>query len=75
MVNEDPNARIIRELRAEVDALKEMLKHATDMVKIKTFISFYIIGLTNLKLSSENHLNFVTISILIISNRMGSRRS
>ena len=28
VVNEDPNARIIRELRAEVDALKEMLKHA-----------------------------------------------
>ena len=41
MVNEDPNARIIRELRAEVDALKEMLKHATDMVKIKIFTSFY----------------------------------
>ena len=40
MVNEDPNARIIRELRAEVDALKEMLKHATDMVKIKIFKSF-----------------------------------
>ena len=47
MVNEDPNARIIRELRAEVDALKEMLKHATDMVKIKTFTSFYIILNTN----------------------------
>ncbi|XP_059086221.1 kinesin-like protein KIF13A isoform X2 [Tigriopus californicus] len=29
VVNEDPNARIIRELRAEVDALKEMLKHAS----------------------------------------------
>jgi hypothetical protein len=29
IVNEDPNARIIRELRAEVEALKEMLKHAT----------------------------------------------
>ena len=40
MVNEDPNARIIRELRAEVDALKEMLKHATDMVKINIFKSF-----------------------------------
>ena len=25
VVNEDPNARIIRELRAEIDALKEML--------------------------------------------------
>ena len=29
VVNEDPNARIIRELRAEVDALKAMLKNAT----------------------------------------------
>ena len=37
VVNEDPNARIIRELRAEVDALKEMLKHATqpDVLKEK----------------------------------------
>ena len=37
VVNEDPNARIIRELRAEVDALKEMLKHAT--VKTILFVS------------------------------------
>ncbi|XP_052740010.1 kinesin-like protein KIF13A [Bicyclus anynana] len=29
VVNEDPNARIIRELRQEVEALKNMLKHAT----------------------------------------------
>ncbi|XP_050313761.1 kinesin-like protein KIF13A isoform X2 [Anthonomus grandis grandis] len=29
VVNEDPNARIIRELRAEVETLKEMLKYAT----------------------------------------------
>ncbi|KAK5639247.1 hypothetical protein RI129_011739 [Pyrocoelia pectoralis] len=29
VINEDPNARIIRELRQEVEALKEMLKHAT----------------------------------------------
>ncbi|ENN74255.1 hypothetical protein YQE_09227, partial [Dendroctonus ponderosae] len=29
VVNEDPNARIIRQLRAEVETLKEMLKHAT----------------------------------------------
>jgi kinesin family member 13 len=28
-VNEDPNARIIRELRMEVETLREMLKHAT----------------------------------------------
>ena len=60
MVNEDPNARIIRELRAEVDALKEMLKHATDMVKIKTFTSFYIIIPTNLKLSSNKSFRFHT---------------
>ncbi|XP_011505399.1 PREDICTED: kinesin-like protein KIF13A [Ceratosolen solmsi marchali] len=29
IVNEDPNARIIRELRQEVETLKEMLLHAT----------------------------------------------
>ena len=29
VVNEDPNARIIRELRQEVEALREMLLHAT----------------------------------------------
>ncbi|XP_039444480.1 kinesin-like protein KIF13B isoform X3 [Culex pipiens pallens] len=29
VVNEDPNARIIRELRMEVETLREMLKHAT----------------------------------------------
>ena len=34
MVNEDPNARIIRELRAEVDALREMLKNATGNVTV-----------------------------------------
>ena len=34
VVNEDPNARIIRELRAEVDALKEMLKHATVSLRL-----------------------------------------
>ena len=38
VVNEDPNARIIRELRAEVDALKEMLKHATVGIKIGLYI-------------------------------------
>ena len=36
VVNEDPNARIIRELRAEVDALKEMLKHATVSSRLNT---------------------------------------
>nr|CAD7440583.1 unnamed protein product [Timema bartmani] len=34
IVNEDPNARIIRELRQEVEALKEMLKHATQRVDL-----------------------------------------
>ncbi|KAL5286205.1 KIF13B family protein [Megaselia abdita] len=29
VVNEDPNAKIIRELRKEVEALRSMLKHAT----------------------------------------------
>ena len=61
MVNEDPNARIIRELRAEVDALKEMLKHATDMVKIKTFYIFlHHTAITNLKLSSNKSFQFHT---------------
>ena len=42
VVNEDPNARIIRELRAEVDALKEMLKHAT--VSLRLVKDYYIDG-------------------------------
>ncbi|XP_020290854.1 kinesin-like protein KIF13A isoform X1 [Pseudomyrmex gracilis] len=32
IVNEDPNARIIRELRQEVETLKEMLLHATGSI-------------------------------------------
>lgn len=40
VVNEDPNARIIRELRQEVEALKEMLKHATvSIVAIHTILN------------------------------------
>lgn len=35
VVNEDPNARIIRELRMEVEALREMLKHATVTVNVR----------------------------------------
>lgn len=34
VVNEDPNARIIRELRMEVEALREMLKYATVSVNV-----------------------------------------
>ena len=41
VVNEDPNARIIRELRAEVDALKEMLKHATVSFRTTLFHDFF----------------------------------
>lgn len=37
VVNEDPNARIIRELRQEVEALKSMLKHATVKEKMVEF--------------------------------------
>ena len=40
VVNEDPNARIIRELRMEVEALREMLKHATVSV-IREFRGSY----------------------------------
>ena len=42
VVNEDPNARIIRELRAEVDALKEMLKHATVRLEIENVVLRYL---------------------------------
>ena len=42
VVNEDPNARIIRELRAEVDALKEMLKHATVRLLFLMWNNFWI---------------------------------
>ena len=42
VVNEDPNARIIRELRAEVDALKEMLKHATVRLQIRNVVLRYL---------------------------------
>lgn len=39
VVNEDPNARIIRELRAEVDALKEMLLNAAQPGVLKEKLS------------------------------------
>jgi len=39
VVNEDPNARIIRELRAEVDALKEMLLNAAQPGALKEKLS------------------------------------
>ena len=45
VVNEDPNARIIRELRAEVDALKEMLKHATVRLEIENVVLFIVLYL------------------------------
>ena len=51
VVNEDPNARIIRELRQEVEALKEMLKHATALegykeVNVTELNSFFYVHLT-----------------------------
>ena len=52
VVNEDPNARIIRELRAEVDALKEMLKHATVRLHL-TDVPIHIV----LKLLKMSHFN------------------
>ena len=39
VVNEDPNARIIRELRAEVEALKDMLLHAAQPEILKEKLS------------------------------------
>lgn len=41
VVNEDPNARIIRELRQEVEALREMLKHATVGHAIPALVCFF----------------------------------
>lgn len=38
VVNEDPNAKIIRELRKEVEALRSMLKHAT----VSSFLKFLL---------------------------------
>ena len=58
VVNEDPNARIIRELRQEVEALKEMLLHATVIKSIlinKTMLSKSY--LSNL-ISNENPFTF-----------------
>lgn len=43
VVNEDPNARIIRELRMEVEALREMLKHATVSVNVSTVLDQNVI--------------------------------
>jgi len=43
VVNEDPNARIIRELRQEVEALREMLKHAT-VTPVSSFLVFPFIS-------------------------------
>lgn len=44
VINEDPNARIIRELRKEVETLKEMLKHATVIIFIlNVYVCIYIV--------------------------------
>ncbi|XP_049771850.1 kinesin-like protein KIF13B [Schistocerca cancellata] len=49
VVNEDPNARIIRELRQEVEALKEMLKHATGSEGFKDVSKDYILSHTEMR--------------------------
>ena len=42
VVNEDPNAKIIRELRTEIETLKELLIHTADpqMLKVSNFRIF-----------------------------------
>lgn len=57
VVNEDPNARIIRELRQEVEQLKEMLKHAT-----VSFNIFYLCYLKRLPSKNKNIFNKIFIS-------------
>lgn len=42
VVNEDPNARIIRELRMEVEALREMLKHATVFLSLHYLLNPFL---------------------------------
>lgn len=44
VVNEDPNARIIRELRQEVEALREMLAHATGSSTVPDTLLFFSIS-------------------------------
>lgn len=61
VVNEDPNARIIRELRQEVEALKEMLKHAT-------VSDFYCLSCT--KLLIFFHLNKVIPTLFMFRVRL-----
>ena len=51
VVNEDPNARLIRELRQEVETLKEMLKYATASNSTVSFFVFFYIQCINNKLS------------------------
>ncbi|KAL6435367.1 hypothetical protein ACFW04_005390 [Cataglyphis niger] len=64
VVNEDPNARIIRELRQEVEALKEMLLHAT--VRESFFILIiYIYSYINIKrIVYINSFNYAQGSIV-----------
>lgn len=53
VVNEDPNARIIRELRQEVEALREMLLHATGSSTVTT-----VFTLRHVILSSISYVIF-----------------
>lgn len=42
VVNEDPNARIIRELREEVDSLRKMLDEAQVLVTQRSMVLFML---------------------------------
>lgn len=56
VVNEDPNARIIRELRQEVEALREMLMHATGSSTVLIELFVYLVLFLCLIRSSGNYL-------------------
>ncbi|CAB0014725.1 unnamed protein product [Nesidiocoris tenuis] len=74
VVNEDPNARIIRELRQEVETLKEMLKYATasntpvviEMAKLNDM--YHNTMLEDPKLLSPANTNHRSQTIMLITS-------
>ena len=76
VVNEDPNARIIRELRAEVDALKDMLKHASvrkrnvpSILRVQYQVAnciFFFLSHQFVALFFLNGVTYVTENILVL---------
>ena len=47
VVNEDPNAKIIRELRSEIETLKELLIHTADPQMLKVTLKQHLIHIAD----------------------------